>query len=198
MKRTDITSTLVPQPIADAYARFMRQNDIRHIQLNVPANKEQVEISQVTIGAALSIMLDPTAYPMLIHCNKGKVSFGESTFGHAEVLTSLTQHRTGCLVACLRKWQGMLVDDALIEYHSFAYPKARLFDELFIKVFDKDYLLQFAQKNSFNRIEDSEEQHTGSPDTMVTGGQMNGKSLDELQSMTNLRTMHLCPKILGS
>lgn len=73
MKHTDIVSTLVPQPITDAYARFMMQNDIRHIQLGVPANKEQIEISQVTIGAALSVLLDSTAYPMLVHCNKGKV-----------------------------------------------------------------------------------------------------------------------------
>ena len=81
-KHADVSSTLVPQSITDAYARFMRQNNIRHVQLSVPANKEQVEISQVIIGAALSILLDPIAYPLLIHCNKGKVRFGETTYGY--------------------------------------------------------------------------------------------------------------------
>lgn len=86
MYHTDIVSTLVPHPITDAYARFMMQNDIRHVQLGVPANKEQIEISQVTIGAALSILLDPTAYPMLVHCNKGKVCFFEANYIYAEFL----------------------------------------------------------------------------------------------------------------
>ena len=66
-------STLVPQPIPDTYVQFIKQHKINHVQLNVPANKEQVQVHQVTIGAALSVALDPTAYPLLIHCNKGKV-----------------------------------------------------------------------------------------------------------------------------
>lgn len=108
------------------------------------------------------------------------------------------QHRTGCLIACLRKWQGMPVDDALAEYRTFAYPKARLFDELFIKAFDKRSLLQFAQENGLNQNEASENQYTGGPSTMMTGGTMDGRLLDELRSINILRTVHLCPKVPGS
>ena len=92
----------------------------------------------------------------------------------------------------------MPVDDALAEYRTFAYPKARPFDEIFIKAFDKDSLLQFARENGFNQESDDRDQHTGSPGTMVTGGKMDGKSVDELRSITILRTVHLCPKVLGS
>lgn len=92
----------------------------------------------------------------------------------------------------------MPVDDALAEYRTFAYPKARLFDELFIQAFDKRSLLQFALENGLNQNEATENQYTGSPSTMVTGGTMDGKPLDELRFITTLRTVHLCPKVPGS
>lgn len=52
----------------------MVKNGINHIQIPLPANKEVVRMSQCQMSHALGVLLDRGNHPMLIHCNKGKVS----------------------------------------------------------------------------------------------------------------------------
>lgn len=66
-------STLVPEPIAPEYQRFMDENDIQHFQVHIPANKGRIQINACEMTRALEIVLDKRNHPMLIHCNKGKV-----------------------------------------------------------------------------------------------------------------------------
>ena len=46
------------------------------------------------------------------------------------------QHRTGCLVGCLRKWQNWCLASIFDEYQRFAADKARVTDQRFIELFD--------------------------------------------------------------
>lgn len=70
-----------------------------------------------TMRAILDIVLEPRNYPLLIHCNHGR-------------------HRTGCVVASLRKTAGWGVQQALNEYHAYAEPKPRDCDVEYITNFE--------------------------------------------------------------
>lgn len=122
--------TLVPEPFPPQYMEFMKANDIRQEVILIPPNKETVRIEATSMIKALGVVLERSNHPILIHCNKGK-------------------HRTGCVVACLRKIQGEGLDDALTEYHAYADPKARILDEIFVKDFDDRALLWLAAENGF-------------------------------------------------
>ena len=67
----------------------MQANRIKHITALITPNKEhkrkRTELHQ--IAHVLSLMMDPKSQPLLIHCNKGKVSsypffFSSQTFVH--------------------------------------------------------------------------------------------------------------------
>lgn len=67
-------STLVPEPYSDAHNDFVHENGIVHFQVGIEPNKNPfVTTPQCVMTAALRIVLDPSNYPLLIHCNKGKV-----------------------------------------------------------------------------------------------------------------------------
>lgn len=69
--------------------------------------------------------MTPANHPVLVHCNQGK-------------------HRTGCLVACLRKVQGtMPLPEILEEYVAYASPKVREGDLALIRGFDVKEFVQF-------------------------------------------------------
>jgi hypothetical protein len=51
-------------------------------------------------------------------------------------LIATSQHRTGCLIACLRKMQGWSLQSALEEYRDYAGSKARALDEQYIDQFN--------------------------------------------------------------
>lgn len=113
------------------------------------------------IRQALAIVLDKRNHPLLIHCNKGKVSdlgtansSASSGRNHTRRLilapfawscmfasTPLRaenlhlQHRTGCLVGCLRKMQCWSSTAIFEEYRKFSFPKSRAMDQLFIELF---------------------------------------------------------------
>lgn len=61
----------------------------------------------------------------------------------------LSQHRTGCVVGCFRKCQGEPLEGILQEYHTYADPKARILDEIFIKFFDERSLLWMARMHNW-------------------------------------------------
>lgn len=70
------SSTLVAEDYPEENVGFMKAKGIRHFQIPIPAHKDSsVIIPAERIVEALSIMLDPSLRPILIHCNKGKVRF---------------------------------------------------------------------------------------------------------------------------
>lgn len=52
------------------------------------------------------------------------------------------QHRTGCLVGCLRRLQRWCLSSVFDEYQRFAAAKARVSDQRFIELFDLSSLRQ--------------------------------------------------------
>jgi tyrosine-protein phosphatase SIW14 len=121
--------TLVPENLTVEYANFLSSNGIIHHHIPILANKkEDIYTDEATINTVLNIMLDPSNYPMLIHCNKGK-------------------HRTGCMTACFRKVTGWTMDAILDEYVKYSTPKSRDLDKAFIERYDPSALKPLA----FNR-----------------------------------------------
>lgn len=58
------------------------------------------------------------------------------------------QHRTGCVIGCLRKIMGWELGNIFPEYHHYADPKARVLDERFIELFDERALLWLARNHN--------------------------------------------------
>lgn len=76
-------------------------------------------LSEAVVVGILHLMLDPTHYPLLITCSKGR-------------------YRTGIVCGCLRKLQRWNLVSILEEYRRFASDKSRADNEEFIELFDKD------------------------------------------------------------
>jgi tyrosine-protein phosphatase SIW14 len=83
----------------------MRNAGIQHFQVHLNANKGGVRVQSCDMNRALNIVLDRTNHPILIHCNKGKVSWEDSIKTLFQIADT-DQHRTGCLTATLRRLQG--------------------------------------------------------------------------------------------
>lgn len=122
--------TLVPEEIPTQYRDFMSRVGIQHFQVHINANKGAVRVQSCDINRALNILLDRSNHPVLIHCNKGK-------------------HRTGCLVATLRRLQGTDIEAVRHEYHTYADPKARFWDEVFFEQFDLNTVMWHARKEKW-------------------------------------------------
>ena len=76
-------------------------------------------VSEETVLEGLHVLLDPSAYPLLVMCNLGR-------------------HRTGTMIGCLRKLQGWNLTSILEEYRRHAGSKFRQLNEQFIELFDTD------------------------------------------------------------
>ncbi|PVI07813.1 hypothetical protein DM02DRAFT_511545 [Periconia macrospinosa] len=122
--------TLVPEEIPTEYRDFMKESGIQHFQVHLNANKGSVRVQSCDANRALNIVLDRSNHPLLIHCNKGK-------------------HRTGCLVATLRRLQGYDIEWIREEYHTYADPKARFWDEVFFEHFDLNTVMWHARKEDW-------------------------------------------------
>jgi tyrosine-protein phosphatase SIW14 len=129
--------TLVEGPHPPEFERFLATQGIKHITINLPANKTEITMAQEDLGKALSVVLDQANYPLLIHCNQGK-------------------HRTGCVVGIFRRVQGSSVETALREYWNYAGVKARLFDEELIKSFPITIIEGHDPKAEYRRSEGEE------------------------------------------
>ncbi|EIW69994.1 tyrosine phosphatase [Tremella mesenterica] len=68
---------------------------------------------------ALTLLLDPKTFPVLVCCNMGR-------------------HRTGTVVGCYRKLQRWALSSILEEYRRYAGAKVRVLNEQFIELFDTD------------------------------------------------------------
>lgn len=78
-------------------------------------------IPLTTMKSILEVVLDRRNYPLMIHCNHGK-------------------HRTGCVVAVVRKMAGWNASIVLDEYRAYADPKIRDCDVAYIKGFQTSTL----------------------------------------------------------
>ncbi|XP_022639872.1 probable tyrosine-protein phosphatase At1g05000 isoform X2 [Vigna radiata var. radiata] len=138
---------LCPEPYPETTSEFLKDNGIRLYQFGIDGCKEPfVNIPNNTIREALKVALDVKNHPLLIHCKRGKVCimnlflriyfryFLELLFFNFSVIHD--QHRTGCLVGCIRRLQRWCLSSVFDEYQRFAGAKARVSDQRFIELFD--------------------------------------------------------------
>ena len=110
--------SLVPEDYPSQLVDFYEREGIKLISIGVDGNKGPFKSIGVELFShAVAVVLDPSNHPILIHCNKGK-------------------HRTGCVVACVRRTKGWSLASALNEYILFSAPKSRLEDQRYIEAFD--------------------------------------------------------------
>lgn len=109
---------LVPEDYPEAMCAFYEKNDITLHPSGLDGNKWPFKgIDLEAFRKVVSFILDPTNRPLLVHCNKGK-------------------HRTGCVIACLRKVRGWAFSAVSAEYLLFSHPKSRIEDQRFIESFE--------------------------------------------------------------
>lgn len=112
--------TLVDKGPLESYDSFIAKNGIAHHVFSMKGTKKE-SIPIETMKSILRLVLDRQHHPLLIHCNHGK-------------------HRTGCVVAVVRKitgWEDSVVVD---EYKAFADAKARECDVQYINDFQVAHL----------------------------------------------------------
>lgn len=69
-----VTSTLVKTPHSQDFLEYVEEEGIEHFRILIPAHKNPSSIIPIeTLLETLKIMLNRAKYPLLIHCNKGKV-----------------------------------------------------------------------------------------------------------------------------
>lgn len=138
-----ISRTLVDEPYSLAHQTFLKDGGITHHRILVQANKDpSVKTSSSVIAKILEVLLTKSNQPVLVHCNKGKVSFNiSSPVNSLHNNGTLQQHRTGCIIACLRKFQGWSLESVIHEYVRYSHPKTRELDKKFIEEFDVSSLV---------------------------------------------------------
>lgn len=128
MQPLTFPSCLVETEPSDSYGQWVTKSHINRKCVSVAANKDgKVKATVDSICEAVLFVMDASNYPLYIHCNQGK-------------------HRTGCVVACLRKIQRWPIEAVLAEYETYAYPKARPGDVDFIRSFDPEAVFEYAKK----------------------------------------------------
>ncbi|KAH8778500.1 tyrosine phosphatase family-domain-containing protein [Diaporthe sp. PMI_573] len=107
--------TLVDKDFPGTFVPFMKANNIQHRHITMQGTKKET-IPIQTMAAILEVVHDKRNHPLLIHCNHGR-------------------HRTGCVVALVRKIQNWDSERVLDEYRAYASPK--------IRDCDVDYITKF-------------------------------------------------------
>ena len=112
------------EPLPRQYLQWIRSRGMTLVRVGLPGHKEAFRdgVPIEKVAEALSSILDRQRHPILVHCNRGK-------------------HRTGTLIACLRKTAGWHVSRALDEYRRYSHPKERSTDMDFISSFEPDALV---------------------------------------------------------
>lgn len=114
----------------ETYDHFVATRGIRRTILDVEPNKEgKVKTNLGTLCYAILFALNPQNHPVYIHCNQGR-------------------HRTGCVVACIRKIQQWPMHEILEEYSTYATPKPREGDIQLIKDFDPEHVHTYGRDNN--------------------------------------------------
>ena len=90
---------------------------------------------------------------MLVHCNKGKASNKPRCCKRDMVILSviILQHRTGCLIGCLRKLQNWSHTSIFDEYRRFSHPKSRSMDQQFIELYDANQVWPLVDRRHLPR-----------------------------------------------
>uniref|UniRef100_A0A7N0VJK4 diphosphoinositol-polyphosphate diphosphatase n=1 Tax=Kalanchoe fedtschenkoi TaxID=63787 RepID=A0A7N0VJK4_KALFE len=113
---------LCQEPYPEENLGFIRCRNIRLFQFGTEGTKKCCAAElRSSIVEALRVLIDVRNRPVLIHCKQGK-------------------HRTGCLVACLRKLQNWCLPAVFEEYKNYAGEKSRASDLKFIEEFELDSL----------------------------------------------------------
>ena len=107
----------------EGYSQWLASG-VQQFRVDIAPNKKGSVSSTDSLCEALLHVLDAANHPIHIHCNQGK-------------------HRTGCVVACLRKVQGVPLPAILAEYVDYSSPKQRPGDEALIRDFDPASLYRF-------------------------------------------------------
>lgn len=122
---------LVKTDPSEKYARWTEDSGINRMRVDIAPNKEgKVSTTWDSLCEALLIVMDCANYPLFVHCNQGR-------------------HRTGCVIACLRKVQRWPIEDVLAEYRAYANPKIRDGDIDLIKAFDPECVFDFAKSHGY-------------------------------------------------
>lgn len=110
---------------SEEYSEYITRYGVQHKVVSILANKEgKVSTTTESICEALAFILNPVNQPVYVHCNQGR-------------------HRTGCVIACLRRVQQWPLEEVLAEYHAYASPKARAADIEFITSFNPESLVTY-------------------------------------------------------
>lgn len=126
-----IPRSFVATEPSEHYTTWLRTAAITRMRIDIAPNKDgHVHTTWDSLCEALLLVLDSANYPLYLHCNQGR-------------------HRTGCVIACLRKIQRWPLDAVLAEYRVYASPKARDGDVELIKAFDPDVVFDYAKARGY-------------------------------------------------
>eukprot|EP00052_Salpingoeca_macrocollata_P007638 m.61268 g.61268 ORF g.61268 m.61268 type:complete len:175 (-) comp16162_c0_seq3:39-563(-) len=113
---------LSSEPYLAENQAFTEERGIQVFRIHTEGNLEPfVGMTDDVIFGALEKILDPTNHPLLIHCNKGN-------------------HRTGCIVGCLRRMQSWSLAAIFDEYKRFTGANVRALDYQVIELFEPQRL----------------------------------------------------------
>ncbi|CAK7219410.1 tyrosine-protein phosphatase siw14 [Sporothrix bragantina] len=122
--------TLVDKNYTEEYGDFINSNHIKHHMFAMKGTKKE-DIPLATMESILKIVLDRSNYPLLIHCNQGR-------------------HRTGCVVAVVRKIAGWDRTTMTDEYRAYAGHKVRECDVDYIQAFSLSSIEKTLASNALN------------------------------------------------
>lgn len=125
---TSILTLVTKKESSETYNAFVKGLGIKRKIMAVEPNKEEVRTDDDTLSEAILFIMNPRNHPVYVHCNQGR-------------------HRTGCVVACLRKIQQKPMDEILDEYDTYAHPKPRKGDLELIRKFDPATVYEYAKKH---------------------------------------------------
>ncbi|PNY29107.1 Tyrosine-protein phosphatase SIW14 [Tolypocladium capitatum] len=120
LKLKTVVTLVKREELDHEFDSFIAGNGIRQVIFNMKGTKKEA-IPVATMASILELVLDRQHYPLLVHCNHGK-------------------HRTGCVVAVVRKLSGWTLQNVLAEYEAYAMPKIRECDIDYISAFQSPSL----------------------------------------------------------
>ena len=93
-------STLVKTPHSEDFLEYVEEDGIEHFRIIVPAHKNPSSLIPIeTLLETLKIILNRANYPLLIHCNKGKVHTKLPRRLRSHLILSTASNRVhGCLL----------------------------------------------------------------------------------------------------
>jgi tyrosine-protein phosphatase OCA1 len=112
---------MLPDDLPRHFATWLDDQGTRcvHLGESMQMRSPWKPVPEDVILEGLSILLDPSNYPLAVMCSLGR-------------------HQTGTLIGCLRKLQGWNLASIIDEYRRYAGSKHRQLNEQFIELFDID------------------------------------------------------------